>query len=149
MKHALRSCVKSCIYLILKRVAAKILVHLVSTSLRMNCSCRYILYLVEATLYRVLECYRRSFVLQQLNQVQLLQAKISAITSQLQLKTTGPAPNTTPTSQPHGTNRMLREENQQNLPRKCRLLLTTEMILYCFNKFFSGISSPSKSLRHT
>ncbi|CAI7996002.1 Transformation/transcription domain-associated protein [Geodia barretti] len=36
----------------------------------------------------------------QLNQVQLLQAKITAITSQLQLKT-GPAPNATPTTQPH------------------------------------------------
>ena len=40
-------------------------------------------------------------VLQQLNQVQLLQAKITAITSQLQLKT-GPTPNATPTTQPHG-----------------------------------------------
>ena len=39
--------------------------------------------------------------MQQLNQVQLLQAKITAITSQLQLKT-GPAPNATPTTQPHG-----------------------------------------------
>ena len=41
-------------------------------------------------------------VVQQLNQVQLLQAKISAITSQLQLKT-GPASTATPTTGAQGT----------------------------------------------